>query len=258
MVALKWNSNIVFLIVALALGIGASLMATRYVEAQVAARTAAPVQAKRQVVVPQRDLAAGESLSAADVAARPVPVEFIPADALTVDTYEAYLDQKLRSPLTQGAPIPASAIERLNDRFSGILAAGQVAYTMQVDEANSVAGMIMPGDRIDVLLLSGEGANETLRPLLADVPVLATGRRAPGLRDSEDDDHYSNMTLQLSPRDAQRIAVARKAGELHVLLRAAGDGAPFGLRALGKADLFRSTPGARAAAGIQFIIGGQQ
>lgn len=255
---MKFNSNVVFLLVALVLGIGASMMATRYVDEQVAARTVTPMQTTRQVVVPQRDLAVGETLTEADIAARAVPVEFAPADALTADNYEDYLDQQLRAPLTQGAPIPASAIERVTDRFSGILATGQVAYTMQVDEANSVAGMIMPGDHIDVLVLAGEGTNESLRPLLVDVPVLATGRRAPGLRDSEDTDHYSNMTLQLSPQDAQRIAVARKAGELHVLLRSAGDGAPFGLHALSKADLLRSAPNGRAGAGIQFIIGGKQ
>lgn len=255
--SLKINRNFVFLGIAVLLGIAASLMAVRYVDTQVAARTVVRAEETRQVVVPVRDLAVGESLGAADLAAREVPVDFIPADALTADNYEAFLDQALRAPLAQGAPIPASAVERLQDHFSGIIAPGHVAYTLQVDETNSVSGMIVPGDRIDVLLLISENGNDSLRPLLADVQVLATGRHAPGVRDSEDAEGYSNITLELPPLDAQRIGVARKAGELLVMLRRAGSREPYGLKALSKTDLLRLGRPARTG-GIQFIIGGQQ
>lgn len=252
---MKINRNFVYLGIALLLGVAASLMAVRYVDAQVAARTVGPSQETRSVVVPVRDLEAGATLSADAVAAREVPVDFIPADALTSANYDQYLDQVLRAPLAQGAPISASAVELVKDHFSGVIAPGHVAYTLQVDEANSVSGMIVPGDRIDVLLLTSDGGNDALRPLLADVLVLATGRHAPGVRDSEGADSYSNITLQLPPAEAQRIGVARKIGDLQVMLRPAGSREPFDLKTFSKADLLRMGQRARGG-GIQFIVGG--
>lgn len=252
---MKINRNFVYLGIALLLGVAASLMAVHYVDAQVAARAVGPTQETRSVVVPVRDLEAGATLPADAVAAREVPVDFIPADALTSANYDQYLDQVLRAPLAQGAPIPASAVELVKDHFSGVIAPGHVAYTLQVDEANSVSGMIVPGDRIDVLLLTSDGGNDALRPLLADVLVLATGRHAPGVRDSESADSYSNITLQLPPADAQRIGVARKIGDLQVMLRPAGSREAFDLKTFSKADLLRMGQRARGG-GIQFIVGG--
>lgn len=251
----KINQNLVVLGIALLLGVAASVLAVRYVDSQVAARTVAPPpQQTRTLVVPVRDLESGVTLQADDIAAREVPEDFIPADALTAGNYEGYLDQVLRAPLAQGAPIPASAIERVQDRFSGIIAPGHVAYTLQVDEANSVSGMIVPGDRIDVLVLTPDSGNDSLRPLLSDVLVLATGSHAQGVRGSDATDTYSNITLQLPPADAQRIGVARKIGELLVMLRPAGSREPFDLSVFSKADLLRM--GRARGVGIQFIIGG--
>lgn len=252
---MKINRNFVFLSIALLLGTVASFMAVHYVDNQVAARSVVSATETRSVVVPVRALEAGTTLPADAVAARDVPVEFVPADALTAENYDKYLGQVLRAPLAQGAPISASAVEIVQDHFSGIIAAGNVAYTMQVDEANSVSGMIVPGDRIDVLLLTADGDNQSLRPLLTDVLVLATGQHAPGVRDSQDADSYSNITLQLPPFDAQRIGVARKVGELLVMLRPAGSREAFDLKTFSKADLLRI--GRRVYGdGIQFIVGG--
>lgn len=252
---MKINSNFVYLGIALSLGAAASFMAVHYVDNQIAARSVVPAQETRSVVVPVRALEAGTPLPADAVAARDVPVDFVPADALTSENYDKYLGQVLRVPLAQGAPISASAIEVVQDHFSGIIAQGNVAYTLQVDEANSVSGMIVPGDRIDVLLMTSDSDNQSLRPLLADVLVLATGRHAPGVRDSEATDSYSNITLQLPPADAQRIGVARKVGELLVMLRPTGSREPFDLTTFSKADLLRMGSRARGG-GIQFIVGG--
>jgi len=255
----KINRNLIFLGVAILLGIAASLMTVHYVNNQVAARTQVhnTPQATRQVVVPVRDLDKGATLTEADVASRDVPADFVPADAITPDNYQGYIGQVLRAPLAHGAPIPASAVERVTDHFSNIIQPGDVAYSIQVDETNSVSGLIVPGDHIDILLLTGGDRGSDIRPLLGNVLVLATGRHAKGVRDNDKDGNagYSDITLELAPADAQRVGMAMKAGELRVLLRPPGSNGPFDLKLLSKADLLRM--GRRVHGnGIQFIIGG--
>lgn len=256
------NRNLIFLLVAVVLGIAASLLAVRYVNNQVAARTQTTPTQTRQVVVPVHDLEKGANLTQDDIATRDVPVDFVPADAITPDNYQSYVGQVLRTPLTHGAPISGSAIDRVTDHFSNVIAPGHVGYTIQVDESSSVSGLIVPGDHVDILLLlSGDAAgHDQIRPLLGDVPVLATGKVARGLRkqgeEGTTEDSYSNITLGLAPADAQRLGMAMKVGELRLMLRPAGVDEPYNLKLLSKADLLRQARPVHAGSGIQFIIGG--
>ncbi len=256
----KVNRNLLYLGIAILLGAAASFMAVHYVNKQVAARTRVVTPQTRQMVVPVRDLAQGISLSQDDIAVRDVPVDFVPADALTPDNYQKYLGQVLRSPLTHGSPIASSAIDLLTDHFSNVIEPGHVAYSIQVDQTNSVSGLIVPGDRIDILLLTvGGDGDELIRPLLGNVLVLATGQQAKGVRsEGVDSKSYSNITLELMPLDAQRMGMALKLGELRVMLRNADSQEPFDLRTLTRADLLQlSRPARQAGSGIQFIIGGK-
>lgn len=252
------NRNVVYILVALLLGVLASFMAIQYINGQVAARTHAPVQAKTSaVVVPIHDLKAGDTLTADDVASRDIPQEFVPADVLTPDNYGSYLGQVLRTPLAQGAPIPTTALEQIADHFSAIINPDDVAYTIQVNETNSISGLIVPGDHIDILLLVSKNEKDTIRPLLSDVLVLATGKRARGLKtgDHATDSSFSNVTLELSPRNAQRLSMAKKIGQLRVMLRSPENRGDLNLKLLSEADLLGTgRPG--YGRGVQFIIGG--
>lgn len=253
------NRNFFYLGGAIVLGIVASLMAVHYINNQVAARTRTKPTDTRQVVVPVHDMEKGATISQDDIAARDVPAEFVPADALTPDNYQDYVGQVLRSPLTHGAPISGSAVDKVTDHFSNVIDPDKVAYSIQVDESNSVSGLIVPGDHLDIMLLMTGDGTDQIRPLLADVPVLATGKLAKGLRNANpdsNDDSYSNITLGLAPNDAQRLGMAMKVGELRVMLRSAGDRQAFDLKTLSKADLLRLGRPIHRGNGIQFIIGG--
>ena len=256
------NRNLIYVVVAVVLGLLASFLAVQYVNKQVAARTPVDHTKTISVVVPVHPMAKGDILKQEDISERDVPDAFVPADAVTPATYENYLGQVLRAPIAQGAPISASAVDLVTDHFSNVISKGDVAFTIQVDETSSVSGMIVPGDHVDLLLMVTEDASVRLMPLQSNVTVLATGRRARGVLsggDGKAEDNFSNVTLDLSPTDAQRVALAGKAGEYRVLLRQAGSNEPFNLRMLSKADLLRiESPARKATApGVEFIIGGK-
>lgn len=255
----KINRNLLYLGIAILLGVTASFLAVHYVNKQVAERTNVVSPKTQQVVVPVRDMKKGETLSQADVAVRDVPQDFVSVGALTPANYEKYLGQVLRSPLTHGAPIDSSAIDLVADHFSNIIEPGHVAYSIQVDQTNSVSGLIVPGDHIDILLLTTDDKKERIRPLLGSVLVLATGHQARGVRADPDESNngFSNITLELSPRNAQRMGMALKVGQLRVMLRNADSQEPFDLSMLTRDELLQLTHGARRSSGIQFIIGGK-
>jgi len=252
------NRNLLFVVVALGLGILASLLAVKYVNNQVAARI--PAEAKTQpVVVPVRNIEKGEVLGEDDLSVRNVPVDLVPADAVSPDTYAQYVGQQLRAPVAKGVPLSVASLDLVADHFSSIINPGDVATTISVDDTNSVSGLIVPGDHVDILLmLTNDDQNQRIMPLLGNVLVLATGHHAKGVQQSEEKSaNYSNLTLELGPHDAQRLAMANKAGELRVILRQADTKEPFNLSSLSKADLLRLSRPARKTSGIEYIIGGK-
>lgn len=251
------NRNLIFVAVAIVLGVLASLLAVKYVDNQVAART--PAGAKtRPVVVPVRNIEKGQVIGEEDLSVRDVPVDLVPADVVGPEAYQQYIGQQLRSPVAKGVPLAVSSLDLVADHFSNIINAGDVATTISVDDNNSVSGLIVPGDHVDILMMvTSDEQNQRIMPLLGNVLVLATGHRAKGVQqEGEKGANFNNLTLELPPNDAQRLAMANKAGELRVILRQADSKEPFNLSSLSKADVLRISRPARKATGIEYIIGG--
>lgn len=254
---LKANRNVVFIVVALVLGLVAALVAVRYVQNAVLARTAAPVDTVA-VAVPKADMEPGSIVTVADLAVREVPADLPPADAVTPDNVVDYSGRMLRAPVREGAPLGASALVPLYDQFSKVIGKGNVGYTLQVDETNSISGMIAPGDHVDILLtVEQEQTGARVLPLLEDVNVLATGNRVGETPASEDQQGYSNITLELTPVQAQRLTVAAKAGSMRVMLRQVEDRGAFGLQGMTQKELLGTSKSKGSGAGVEFIIGGK-
>jgi pilus assembly protein CpaB len=258
MVRLNLNRNLVYLLVAVGLGVLASLMAVQYINRQVAARTPTDHTQTVAVVVAVHSMQKGDLLKQEDIASRTVPASFVPADAVTPDTYENFLGQVLRAPVAEGAPLSASAIDLVVDHFSNVINKGDVAYTIQVDDTNSVSGLMVPGDHVDILLMMTDQASVKILPLQSNIMVLATGHHAKGVRNTDPNaaDNFTNVTLELTPEEAQRVAIAGKSGELRLMLRQAGNNQPFNLRALSKQDLLKAGP-LHKSTGVEFIVGGR-
>jgi pilus assembly protein CpaB len=259
MALVNMNRNLIYLLVAVGLGALASLLAVQYINKQVAARTPVDHTQTVAVVVPVRPMEKGEILKQEDISSRNVPSDFVPADAVTPDTYENFIGQVLRAPVAQGAPLSASAVDLVADHFSNVINKGDVAYTIQVDDTNSMSGLMVPGDHVDILLMVTDEASVRIMPLQSNVMVLATGHRAKGVPNTDPNaaGTYSNVTLELTPTEAQRVAIAGKAGELRLMLRQAGNDQPFNLRELNKADLLRIGNPAHKSTGVEYIVGGR-
>jgi Flp pilus assembly protein CpaB len=92
--------------------------------------------------------------------------------------------------------------------------------TLGVDTTSSFAGLLHPGDRVD-LLVERSGANSA--DWVRDLPVIAVDRDHNRLAHPSDKEETATVTLMVTPGEGSRIA--RASGKVHWFLRNPGDNA---------------------------------
>ena len=264
-----------FLLIVL-MAIVAVWMAYKYLDtrsAEVEERlTDQAAKARVVVVVPVRDLVPGEELDLSTLATREVPREYVNGDALTQETVAGYVGKKVVRAVTKGTPLLASFVAVYDFKpFSTSLEPGTRAITLPVDEINSVSGMLIAGDKVDLLLLTQQGgrggdrSDMQLIPLLEGVTVRATGTTTQRdlLVQAEQGEPrnpnrpaggYTTITIAVQPRDAQKIVLAQQAGRIIALLRRQDDPALYGDR-LTSSELF-GYQSPKMPPSISYIVGG--
>lgn len=250
---------------ALAAGAGAAYFAKGYISTQV--RTERE-QLEAQytlvsVVVAKTDLARGAVLSARTVALREVPKTFLHAEAIAAERWSDAAGRVLSHAVRSGEPILSSHLAQgAGAGFSAQLPEGMRALTFPVNEEASIAGMLAPGDRID-LLFTTTAANESMTvPLLFSVPVIATGLRTQANENSLPDKlqgPFRTITVSVAPADAAKITLAQEAGRITVALRQPQDQTPTRIARITKNALLKADERATASrrrARVQIILGG--
>jgi pilus assembly protein CpaB len=141
----------------------------------------------------------------------------------------------LRHYVEAGSPVTLADIIRSHDRgfLAAVLAPGSRAVTVGVDQVSGVAGLIWPGDMVDVILTQEfEQAQAPLarrvlsETVLSGVKVIAidqyivqggvSGATAAGRP-------TKTVTLQVTADQAERLTVAQQLGHLALAVRAIGD-----------------------------------
>jgi pilus assembly protein CpaB len=102
---------------------------------------------------------------------------------------------------------------------------GHRAITVAVDQVSGVAGFITPGNKVDVVLsVAPPGGGQLLSKIvLQDVPILAIGQIIAQEKKDEKPQVVPTVTMDVTPEDAEKLAVASSQGRLQLVLRRAGD-----------------------------------
>jgi pilus assembly protein CpaB len=128
--------------------------------------------------------------------------------------------------LQRNEPILAFRVTVPNGRatLSTQIEDGMRAVTVRVDEVRGVAGFVVPGDRVDVILTRGEGGDVSAFAdvLLQNARVLAVDQLVDERQDKPS--VARAVTLGLSVNDAQKIVLAQSVGRLSLALRQANGG----------------------------------
>lgn len=94
---------------------------------------------------------------------------------------------------------------------------GMRAVTIPIDAVSGVAGLIAPGDRVDILLTRSIESSLVTSIILQDILVIATDQSA-----NEDDTRPKlarTATIEVDPTDASKLALAQQVGKLSLSLR---------------------------------------
>ena len=212
-----------------------SMMTGAAAPVAVAGPVEAPVDGPR-VMVATRALPVGTIIDAAALRFQPWPKELVENAYFLESAPEArnLVGTVVRFAIPAGQPITQGALVKPGDRgfLAAALGPGMRAITVPVSAQSAVAGFVFPGDRVDLVLtqtVAGGGDGPPLRvseTMLRNLRVLATDQRT----DNNTDDQgktvvsaYSTVTVEATPRIAEKIAVAQTVGALSLSLRSIAD-----------------------------------
>lgn len=234
------------LLVALALAIAGltAYLAKSWMDGQseavkAAQKAAQPAQATRMVLVAAHDLGAGAILADGDLRYQPWPENAVDSRMIVQnggdDPKGNFVGAVLRRPVMTGEPLTASAAFRQDEAgvMAGMLAPGMRALSVAVSATTSASGFILPGDRVDVVLtahfkanqngaaLAGPGAAVQVasETVLRDVRVIAIDAATAPPPKSGAAVQGKTATLEVSPKDVEKLLTASEMGQLALVLR---------------------------------------
>jgi pilus assembly protein CpaB len=201
-----------------------------------AQRKAAPPA--RSIVVASKPLRFGDELTSAALREMPWPDNALPAGAFGKIADLTSGKRVVLMPLDTNEAVLASKITGPGQRatLSAMLSDGMKAVTIRVNDVEGVAGFVLPGDRVDILLTrAGEKNNAVNDVVIQDVRVLAVDQLAD--QRAEKPSVVKAVTIEVDPTEGQKVALAATVGTLSLLLRKAGDAAAGDTRRVTIRDL---------------------
>ena len=214
---------------------------------QAAAAPAVPVGPK--VLVAKKALPVGTIIDAESLTFQPWPKELMQGAYYVEGQPDAknLAGTVVRYAIAAGQPITRGSLVGPQDRgfLAAALGPGMRAVTVPVNVTTGVAGFIFPGDHVDIVLsqqVAGGGDGPPLKvseTIVRNVRVLATDQR---FTDKDEDGKtpvrtFSNVTFEVTPKLAEKIAVAQSIGQLSLSLRSLADNSAELERAVAAGDV---------------------
>jgi pilus assembly protein CpaB len=238
------RSQFAVLVIAIVMGGAAAYLTRSWLNAQMNASAAN--QPAGQFVVAAEPLAYGATVTSESIAEVPWFTSAVPEGAFTAK--DDLLNGGRRivlSPLKRGEPILSSKVTGPGQRASlaTVLEEGKRAVTVQVDDVRGVAGFVLPGDFVDLVMIADEVSNKRQSYsdiLLEHVKVLAIDQLA-----SEADGKPTvarAVTVEVTKEQAQKILLATNVGKLSLLLSRPTETSSDPSRRISERDIGRVIP----------------
>jgi len=199
--------------------------------------TPQPQIATAEILVAKKDIGMGTALADQDIEWQTWPESATgnPAfirKAERPDAQQQLVGAIVRVPMAAGEPVRENKLIRGKGSgyMAAILPSGMRAYSTEISAETGAGGFILPNDRVDVILSKrdreAEKANgveaHSSKTILTDVRVLAIDQLVQE-KDGQRVVVGKTATLELSPRQAELLAVARQTGVLSLALRSIVD-----------------------------------
>ena len=241
------NRQRIFLITGVILGLIAVVMVNNYIqqkEQQIKEQAKKAILQMQQnqvaVLVAKTDIPKGVTIEPEMLETAVIPNQYLVPQAVT--SLDRISGMVTIAPISKGEQISLSKLTQPHQVSTGggglaqITPAGKRAITISVDNISSLAGMIRPGDYVDVIAVlpvpiqTPDGKQTTqmaVIPLFQNVLVLAVGQEI-GSISKEETGRYKKeekrepsplITLALSPQEAHLLAFVQEQGKIRLTLR---------------------------------------
>ena len=206
-----------------------------------------------RVVIAEQDIPARTEIGPAMVSVVDVPGSLAVNGAL--DSVEPLIGETTRYPIAAGQQITLAGVgpQSKEDGLAWVVPEGLRALSVEVDEIRGVGGLLLPGDRVDVIaVLTADAAGvDRAVTALQDIEVLAVAQKTqeplpltegdnaaePGPSgsgqqpaDAEPQPDARTVTLALTPAQAQELALIQEKGKIWLSLRPFGEDATVPLK----------------------------
>jgi pilus assembly protein CpaB len=211
------NRNRLLMIGLIALAIGALVSFVVYRNLQGGRAKSVPGE---DVLVAANDLQVGTKLEDKDVKYVHYPSGDLPLGVF--HHKDRLLGRGVILPISRGELILTNKLAAENAGYGlpSLIPPGMRAVSVRVNDTTGVAGFVLPGTRVDVLLTGNpEGVNQQeTTTVLENVAVLATGQKLE--RNAAGEPQTTPViTLLVSPDDAQKLTLAANQGKIQLSLR---------------------------------------
>jgi len=177
------------------------------------------------VVVASRALPLGTRLTTDDVKVVAWPSRTQVPGAF--NNVAAVIDRGVIAPIAPNEPVTTTRVAgpEVGAGLPPIIPAGMRAISVRVNEVVGVAGFVLPGTHVDVLVAVTNNGDETrkqpmARTVVSNVQVLTAGTRYDQQEAKDGKPQRSTVvTLSVLPADGERIALAANEGQLSLVLR---------------------------------------
>ena len=184
----------------------------------------APSQAAERhqlVVVAARPMGIGEAVTARDVRVLAWPAGSPIAGAISDP--KAVVNRGLLTAVLENEPITVNKVAAANEGagLSPVIPRGMRALAVRVNDVIGVAGFVVPGSRVDLVVTMRQTNGSITRTAASNVQVLTAGTRQDQGKpdDGKKPNQSTVVTLMVTPEDAERIALAQSEGEIMLVLR---------------------------------------
>lgn len=129
-----------------------------------------------------------------------------------------------REPITEARLAPEGTAGGL----SAVIPEGYRAMTVKVDDVVGISGFIMPGTLVDVVVVIDPAENTSRQDpiskiVLQNIKVLANGQNIDKPEDQREANSVKAVTLQVTPEQAEKLALAATEGKLQLVMRNSTD-----------------------------------
>jgi Flp pilus assembly protein CpaB len=222
---MRSTKSIVLIVIALGCGLIASIGISQVMENRTASGGAVETET---IYVAATNVPSYERLTAQVVQIEQWPKDKVPQGAAR--SLEDFEGMRPKVPLYPGEPI---LMNKLSDGTSGNaserIPEGMQVFAVKVDKESALSGLILPGDRVDVLVfIRGTSGRDTIqtgtRTILRNVSVFAVNDQI-GRNTEEDGGSIDAKTVSLlvKPQQSERLLLAKQLGTIHLALRKPGD-----------------------------------